>query len=278
VLTVADLRKHVTSALTDPALQKLLDAAYEAENNLLGVNAASAIADRFVASTNMKVGAYTLATGSMPSPGVGRITVTHTTATGADTLGTIDVVGVSASGLAIAESIVPLAGSTAVGLLYFASVTSVTGVGWVISGGNDTITVGCEARGATERHGWTQGPLLMLDRAASGVLSVSETGVVLSPLDYLLRPSGMVLERLTTGPTPRRYWRGPVDVVSTPLVDAANRDRVAIALVQLDLNHEPGSGTERIGDWTDTQAADQTYAVERTEILGSLLLDPVGIR
>ena len=109
--------------------------------------ATAATANRFVVSTNMIVGAYTVAnSGTMPTMGARQVTVTHTTATGADTLGTIDVVGTDLSGAVISESITPLAGTIATGSKWFRTVTSVTGVGWVINGGNDTIVVGCGAR------------------------------------------------------------------------------------------------------------------------------------
>jgi hypothetical protein len=96
--------------------------------------------DYIVASANMKVGTYTIA----HQPDVPRnVYVTHAiVATGTDTLGTITVVGTNFVGGAISEVITPLAGTTATGLKAFKSITSVTGAGWVIAGGNDTIKVG----------------------------------------------------------------------------------------------------------------------------------------
>jgi hypothetical protein len=175
-LTVADVRQHVTTALLDPALQRLIDAAYEAI--------------------------------------VGRIGPT-----GAD----------------------------------------------------------------TEVHRAGSGPLLMLNRAAASITSVTEdaTGapVVLNALDYALRPSGSLLERLDTGPNPASRWRGRVDVVAVPLADAAERDRVVIALVKLDVTHNPGVTSERIGDWEESFADNSAmnYDLEREAILDSMLLDPVGV-
>jgi len=93
------------------------------------------------------VGAYTVAnSGTMPTAGARLITVTTVAVTGADTMGTITVVGTNVVGATITEVIVPLTGATATGTQYFASVTSITGAGWVINVGNDTITVGCDAR------------------------------------------------------------------------------------------------------------------------------------
>jgi hypothetical protein len=280
-LTPADLRKHLSTALEDPALQRYIDAAYEAIVQRAGLSAAPRVADQFVVSTNMKVGAYALAHTDMPTVGARRITVAHTAAGAADTLGTIDIVGLSVIGTPLSESIVPLAGAVASGAVLFASISSVTGTGWVINGGNDTITVGCEALGVTDMLGGTNGPLLMLNREALAITTVTENGVLLDPLDYQLRSSGKVVERLRTGPHPRSYWAGRVDIAYTPLTDVAARDRIAIALVKLDLTHNPGIVSESIGDYAATYAPRSggaaNYDLEREAILESLLLEHVGI-
>jgi len=105
--------------------------------------AAQAVTNRYVASANMKVGAYTLANGGLPGDGhAHHVTVSHTAAGAADTLGTIDIVGTNLLNEAITETITPLDGTIAHGAKAFKSVTSVTGVGWVIGEGNDTIVVG----------------------------------------------------------------------------------------------------------------------------------------
>lgn len=106
----------------------------------------AAVANRFVASANMKVGAYTVANASPVWGGGCLVTVTHTQVGGVtDTLGTIDVVGTDLNGLAQTETITPLDGTVATGTKVFRTITSVTGVGWVINTGNDTIVVGCAA-------------------------------------------------------------------------------------------------------------------------------------
>lgn len=105
----------------------------------------SAVTNRFVASANMKVGAYTVANAAPAVTGARNVTVTHTAVNTADTLGTIVVVGKDLSGLSITETITPASGTTATGTKWFASVASVTGAGWAIDaveGGNDTIVVG----------------------------------------------------------------------------------------------------------------------------------------
>ena len=98
--------------------------------------------DRIVTSTDMKVGAYAIAA----QPDVPRnITVTQTAGDTEDTNGTIVIVGTDIAGNEITETITPNAGETVAGAKAFKTVTSVTGVGWVIDGTeetNDTITVG----------------------------------------------------------------------------------------------------------------------------------------
>lgn len=108
-------------------------------------NPALADVDRFVTSTNMKVGAYTLAQ-TTPTDGLARnVTVTVTAGATADTMGTVTVVGKNLLDETITETITPVAGSTVAGTKAFKSITSVTGAGWAIDGvegTNDTITVG----------------------------------------------------------------------------------------------------------------------------------------
>lgn len=96
--------------------------------------------DRIVTSANMKVGSYTIAA----QPDVPRnITVTRTAVGAADTGGTVTITGTDAGGNVITESItVGADGVTVAGTKAFKTVTSVVGAGWVISEGNDTITVG----------------------------------------------------------------------------------------------------------------------------------------
>jgi hypothetical protein len=95
--------------------------------------------DQIVVSANMKVDTYTLAA----EPDVPRvITVTHAAVGAVDTLGTITIEGTDAADAVISEVITPVNGTTVAGLKAFKTVTSVTGAGWVINEGNDTIEVG----------------------------------------------------------------------------------------------------------------------------------------
>ena len=96
-----------------------------------------------VNSTNMKVGAYTVA--AQPKcPAT--ITILTTAVTGADTQGTVTIVGTDATGSTITEVMTPISGTTVYSTNLFASVTSVTGAGWVINTGNDTIKIGVTYR------------------------------------------------------------------------------------------------------------------------------------
>jgi hypothetical protein len=108
----------------------------------------AAVTDRLVTSTNMKVGAYALAHSTAAVTGGFLVTVAHTSADTADTLGTIVVVGKNLAGQTVTETITPVADSTVTGAVIFGSITSVTGVGWAIDGAegtNDTLVVGTAA-------------------------------------------------------------------------------------------------------------------------------------
>jgi hypothetical protein len=106
----------------------------------------AAVANRIVASANMKVGTYTVANASAAWAAGFLVTVTHTeVGGGVDTLGTITIAGTDLKGQTITDTITPLNGTVATGTKIFRTVTSVTGAGWVIGTGNDTITVGVAA-------------------------------------------------------------------------------------------------------------------------------------
>jgi hypothetical protein len=98
-------------------------------------------ADWYVASVDMKVGAYTLAH-TAPDVGARNVTVTQTAVDAEDTNGTIVVVGKDLAGNTITETLTPNAGETVAGTKAFAEITSITGAGWVTGGGADKITVG----------------------------------------------------------------------------------------------------------------------------------------
>lgn len=99
--------------------------------------------DLIVTSTNMKVGAYTVA--AQPKS-LCRISVLATAVGTADTMGTITIVGTDYAGASQSEVVVPIAGTTVYTTNHFLTVTSVTGAAWVIDAGsqNDTIKVGVD--------------------------------------------------------------------------------------------------------------------------------------
>ena len=133
----------------------------------------AAVTNRFVASTNMIVGAYAVANASPAWQGGCLVTVTHTQVGGVnDTLGTITVTGKNLAGETISETITPSAGGTATGTKIFRTVTDVTGAGWVINTGNDTIVVGCAAGSyACGSNGELGGVFVNATAAATVVLS-----------------------------------------------------------------------------------------------------------
>jgi len=133
-----------TSRLRNPALKEFAD---DNLNNLakcvyLG-KPIVATANNIVTIANMKNGAYTIAA----QPDVPRnITVTHATvAVGVDTVGTITIVGTDVFNNVITDIIIPAEADIQFGTKAFKTITSITGAGWVIAGGNDTITVGVGA-------------------------------------------------------------------------------------------------------------------------------------
>lgn len=98
-------------------------------------------ADWFVASTDMKVGAYTLAHNA-PDCGARNVTVTQTAVDAEDTNGTIVIVGTDLAGNVITETLTPNDGATVAGAKCFATITSITGADWITGGGKDKLTVG----------------------------------------------------------------------------------------------------------------------------------------
>jgi hypothetical protein len=99
----------------------------------------NAITNRIVASANMKVGAYTVAAQPLTP---GKLTIATVAAGAADTMGTIKIFGTLTDDTFITETIIPVSGQTVTTTNIFKSVITVTGAGWVISAGNDTIMVG----------------------------------------------------------------------------------------------------------------------------------------
>jgi hypothetical protein len=141
----------------------------------------AAVANRFVASANMKVGAYTVANASPVWSGGCLVTVTHTeVGGGVDTLGTIVVVGTNLAGQAVTDTITPLNGTVATGTVIFRTVTSVTGVGWVIGVGNDTIVVGCAAGSYASGSNGILGGVIVNNSVAAAIVVSDKAGTIIT--------------------------------------------------------------------------------------------------
>jgi len=134
-------------------------------------------ANRFVTSVAMKVGAYTLANTTMPTARTARlVTCTRTVVGGADTAGTIVVVGKNLAGEAITDTLTPGAnGILVTGTKWFASITSVTGVGWVTNTGDDTIVVGVDGNYLIVAEGTGTLASLTVNTTAAGSITLADS-------------------------------------------------------------------------------------------------------
>lgn len=127
----------------------------------------------------------------------------------------------------------------------------------------------------TELHQGGRATVFLTRRAAS-VTSITEnldgTHLVLVAGDYRIASDGHTVTRLATGDNPAPRWSGPVSVVLEAFDDAANRKRVQLALVRLDLGY---SGFE--GDNAPAFSRPPAYyEARRRESLDSLRpLDPI---
>lgn len=125
------------------------------------------------------------------------------------------------------------------------------------------------------------GTYLFLSRRAASITSISERyNNVTYPLaasDYEIRSDGISLRRLAYGSRPASSWNGIVNVTYVGADDLAERKRVQLGLVNLDLNHNPGLTAEEIGDWSATYANSSAmhYGLEREAILATLV--PTGL-
>lgn len=118
----------------------------------------------------------------------------------------------------------------------------------------------------------TSGDLLMLSRRASAILSVVENASYRTDLetdDYELIGDQMV-RRVRDGTNSATVWRGRIEITYTAFADENQRDRVAIGLVELDVNVSPGMQSERLGEWSETHEQTTSYAKARDALLSSL--------
>lgn len=138
-------------------------------------------ADGFVVSVDMKVGAYTLAA-TAPTSGARHVTCTRTAVGTADTPGTIVVVGKDLSGQEITETLTPGAnGILVTGTKFFASLTSVTGVGWAVDGvegTKDTIVVGWDEICAVRTGSGVLHAIVVNTTAAGAITIADQSGTI----------------------------------------------------------------------------------------------------
>jgi hypothetical protein len=99
---------------------------------------------------------------------------------------------------------------------------------------------------------------------------VGDTAFVLDATDY--RASGYVLTRLPHGTNPRERWGSRIVVVYAPQDEIADRSRVQIELVRLDLNAEPGLALQSVEGFDErySGAGVLNYSQERADLLASL--------
>jgi hypothetical protein len=152
--------------------------------------------DRIVTSTNMKVGAYTVA--AQPQYPT-TITVRATAGATADTMGTVTISGFDENNSPISEVIIPVAGSTIVGTKTFKTILSVVGAGWVIDGAegtNDTIVVGVSAKTLLSTYYISH---IQITAAAVAAAQTAQTGFYIADLTQLTSiPAGSYATRLTS--------------------------------------------------------------------------------
>jgi hypothetical protein len=141
----------------------------------------AAVTNRLVTSTNMKVGAYTVVnSGTAPWGGGFTVTATITGVTGNDTAGTLAVVGIGLGGQPLTETITLTDGTGGSGTAIFKSVTSITGAGWVINTGNDTIVIGVAAGNYACASGGSLGGVLVNNSVAAAIVISHAGGTIMT--------------------------------------------------------------------------------------------------
>jgi hypothetical protein len=133
----------------------------------------------------------------------------------------------------------------------------------------------------TEIHDDGGGLYIFLGRRAASITSVTETfgdilgtaDTVLASGDWILSNDGYSLKRLLTGTHPAGAWAPRVTVVYAAFDDTADRKRVQMELVKLDLNMTPGARSITVGAVSASSGGPTDYPAEREAILASLLAD-----
>lgn len=119
---------------------------------------------------------------------------------------------------------------------------------------------------------------LFLDRPIASVTSILEyfndpvgiSGITLDSTDYRIQNAGTILERWGYGTHPADWWSDRVELTYVTVDDSAERNRVLIKLMQLDLNRQPGISSLRAGEVINQQRG-EAYNDEREAILASLV-------
>jgi hypothetical protein len=125
-----------------------------------------------------------------------------------------------------------------------------------------------------------RGRFITLSRQAASITSITETDrggtiTTLAADDYLLYPSGTVIERLSSGTNYRSHWYSRVTVTYVPMDDEAIRVGVQLDLINLAQNYQPGLTSTTIGSWTEQYAqAARSNRDEFESILARLDIGP----
>lgn len=147
-------------------------------------------ADEFFTG-NMANGAYTLLQTTMPDGLAHNVTVAQTAVGAEDTNGILTVVGTDIDGKYLAETITPNAGVTIQGTRAFKTIASITGSGWVIGEGNDTIVIGYgELIGLPEKVALAADILLVTFSTAVVNAATATVSSLVTALNTITVPTG----------------------------------------------------------------------------------------
>lgn len=109
--------------------------------------------------------------------------------------------------------------------------------------------------------------------SAAGISSVIEFAggvpTALATNDWVLHQNLMTMVRLSYGSNPRGRWPDQVQVVFTPRDDTAERKRVQVAVLKLDLAY---TGWASQTTTNESRAALANYHLERAALLASFAL------
>jgi hypothetical protein len=131
---------------------------------------------------DMKAGAYAPLV-SVPTFGARHVTMTRTVVNAADTPGVMNIVGTDPGGSTITETITPGAhGVLVTGTRYFASITSITNVGWVLgAAAADTIVIGWDDMNAVAVGSGTF-HAIHVNTTAAGTITIADASGTIAVL------------------------------------------------------------------------------------------------